>query len=214
MQSPEARPLRHRSGNRSGFDRRSRSGRPAGRTAEVEQAGEASGYSLCPGFPNVPVFPSPEVKGYREDCTFVFDADDLFVVRSEHAEESGRSFEGRYFYDHQGERPIFRALTSTSVDPTPPKLLTRLEVTECRFGPIPESEVAPEPFLGRLQPGEITWKQVEEPSTAALLEWYWLAFVGGGISLAGGSGLALGSRYRDRRALRADSRVRGANTAA
>jgi hypothetical protein len=33
--------------------------------------------------------------------------------------------------------------------------------------------------------------------------WYCLAFLGGGISLASGAGLALGSRYRDRRALRA-----------
>ena len=29
---------------------------------------------------------NPEAKGHREDCTFVFDADDLFVVRSERAE--------------------------------------------------------------------------------------------------------------------------------
>jgi hypothetical protein len=146
---------------------------------------------------------SPEVKGRdREDCTFVFDADDLFVVRSVHGEEFGESSEVRYEYDHEGGRPIFRALTS--VDPTTRKLSTPLEVTECRFGPIPESEFAPESFLGRLKPEGIIRKHVEEPSTATRLDWYWLAFVGGGISLAGGSGLALGSRYRDRRALRAD----------
>ena len=79
-----------------------------------------------------------------------------------------------------------------------------MDVEECRFGPIPEAEFALEPFLARLKPDGIIWKQVEEPSTATLLDWYWLAFVGGGISLAGGSGLALGSRDRDRRALRAD----------
>jgi hypothetical protein len=141
---------------------------------------------------------NPEVKApYRHDYTCVFDADDLFVVRSVHAEASGRWFEGRYDYDHQGGRPIFRALTGTSVDPTPPKLSTRLEVTECRFGPIPESEFAPESFLGRLQPNGIIRKQVEEPSTAMLLDWYWLAFVGGGISLASGAGLALGSPSQD-----------------
>ena len=148
---------------------------------------------------------SPEVKGRdRRDYSFVFDADDQFVVRSEHAEEFGQSFEGRYDYDHLEGRPIFRTLTSTSVDPTTPKSSIRLEVTECRFGPIPESEFALEPFLARLQPGAIIRKQVEEPSIAALLEWYWLAFVVGGLSLACGSGLALGSRYRDRRAMRAD----------
>ena len=145
---------------------------------------------------------SPEVKGRdREDYTFVFDADDLFVVRSVHGVELARAFEVRYDYDHEGGRPIFRALTSTSLDPTTPKWSTRLEVTECRFGPIPESEFAPESFLGRLEPDGIIRKPVEEPSTATLLDWYWLAFVGGGISLAGGSGLALGSRCRDRRAL-------------
>ncbi len=150
---------------------------------------------------------SSEVKGRdRQDYTFVFDADDLFVVRSGHGWEFGQSFDVRYDYDHQGGRPIFRALTgrSTSLDPTTPKWSTRLEVTECRFGPIPESEFAPESFLGRLKPDGIVRKHVEEPSTATLLDRYWLAFVGGGISLAGGSGLALGSRRRDRRALPAD----------
>ncbi len=147
---------------------------------------------------------SPEVKVHREDCTFVFDADEMFVVRSERADQWDGSFEGRYEYDRQGGRPIFQVITATDVESTPRKLSARLEVTECRFGPIPESEFAEEPFLARLQPGEIIWKQVDEPPTGAVLEWYWLAFAGGGISLAGGSGLALGSRYRDRRALRAE----------
>ena len=147
---------------------------------------------------------SPEAKGPREDCTFVFDADEMFVVRSEREDRWGGSFEGRYDYDRQGGRPIFQVLTATNVESTPPKLAARLEVTECRFGPIPESEFAEAPFLGRLQAGEIIWKQVEEPPTGAVLKWYWLAFVVGGINLAGGSGLALGSRYRDRRVLRVD----------
>jgi hypothetical protein len=146
---------------------------------------------------------NPDVKGHREDCTFVFDADEMFVVRSERADQWDGSFEGRYDYDRQGGRPIFQAITATNVNSTPPKLLTRLEVTECRFGPIPESEFAEEPFLARLQGGKIIWKQVEEPPTGSVLEWYWLAFVCGGISLAGGSGLALRSRYRDRRTVRA-----------
>jgi hypothetical protein len=144
---------------------------------------------------------SPELKGLREDCTFVFDADEMFVVRSERANQGDGKFEGRYDYDRQGGRPIFQVLTATNVGSTPPKLSARLEVTECRFGPIPESEFAEEPFLARLQAGEIIWKQVEEPPTGAVLKWCWLAFVGGGLSLASGSGLALGSRYRDRRAL-------------
>ena len=144
---------------------------------------------------------SPEVKGRdREDLTFVFDADDSFVVRSVHPGDLGGSFEVRYEYDHEGGRPILRALTS--VDPTTRKLSTSLEVTECRFGSIPESEFAPESFLGRLEPEGIIRDQLEERSSATPLDRYWLAFVGGGISLAGGSGLALGSRYRDRRALR------------
>jgi hypothetical protein len=148
---------------------------------------------------------SPEVTGRnRGDYTFVFDADDLFVVRSGHGWEFGQPFDVRYDYDHQGGRPIFRARTSPSLDPTRPKVSTLLEVTECRFGPIPESEFDPESFLGRLKPDGIIQKEVEEPSPATLLDWYWLAFVGGGISLAGGSGLALGSRHRDRRAPRAD----------
>ena len=80
----------------------------------------------------------------------------------------------------------------------------RLDVDECRFGPIPEAEFALEPFLASLGPDRLSAAGEFEPSTATLLDWYWLAFVGGGISLAGGSGLALGSRYRDRRTMRAD----------
>jgi hypothetical protein len=143
---------------------------------------------------------SPEVKVHREDCTFVFDADEMFVVRSERADSWDGSFEGRYGYDRQGGRPVSQVITWTNVGSTPPKLATRLEVTECRFGPIPESEFAEEPFLARLHAGEIIREQVEEPPAGAVLEWYWLAFVVGGISLAGGSGLALGSRDRDRQA--------------
>jgi len=147
---------------------------------------------------------SPEVKSHREDCTFVFNADEMFVVRSERADLWDGSFEDRYDYDRQGGRPIFQVSTATNVASTPPKLSGRLEVTECRFGPIPESEFAEEPFLARLQTGEIIWKQVEEPPPGTVLKWHWLAFAVGGISLAGGSGLALGSRNRDRRALRAN----------
>lgn len=79
-----------------------------------------------------------------------------------------------------------------------------MDVVECRFGPIPEAEFALEPFLASLGPDRPKWQPAVESSTAALFDWYWLAFVVGGISLAGGSGLALGSRYRDRRALRAE----------
>jgi hypothetical protein len=151
---------------------------------------------------------SPEVKGDdREDYTFVFDADDMFVARSAHGVISGRlvrgrhEYEVRFEYDHQAGRPIFRAYTGTSADSTSPKVWT-LEVTECRFGPIPEFEFAPESFWGRLEPDGIIREQVDGPSTATLLDRYWLAFVVGGISLTGGSGLALGSRGRQ--ALRAE----------
>jgi len=138
----------------------------------------------------------PEVKGRdRDDCTFVFDADDLFVVRSVH----GESFETEFEYEHEGGRPIFRALTarSTTLDPTTPKWSSRLEVTECRFGPIPDSEFDPESFLGHLKLDGFVRKSVEAPSTATSFDHYWLAFVGGGISLAGGAGLALGSDRDD-----------------
>jgi hypothetical protein len=164
---------------------------------------------------------SPEVKSVdREDYTFVFDADNLFVVQSEHGVISGRlsrsglsEYECRYEYSHEEGRPILRALTTTGLDPTPPKWSTRLEVTECRFGPIPDSEFSPESFLARLKPDGIIHErdQVEEPptatwfdrywSTTTWLDWYWVAFVLGGFHLAGGSSIALESRDRDRRVL-------------
>ena len=107
----------------------------------------------------------------------------------------------RLEYDHPDGRPVLRSLVTT----IPGQHRTiRLDVEECRFGPIPETEFALEPFLADLKPGEIIRKPVVEPAIATLLGWYWMAFVAGGISLAGGSGLALRSRDRDRQAPRAD----------
>jgi hypothetical protein len=79
-----------------------------------------------------------------------------------------------------------------------------LDVEVRRFGPIPVAEFALEPFLASLGAGRPNWQPAEERSTVMLLDWYWLGFVGGGIRLAGGSGLALRGRNRDRRALRAE----------
>jgi hypothetical protein len=144
---------------------------------------------------------APEVMGRdRLDATYVFDADDLFVVRSIHYGEPTQHdvVETRFEYDHPEGRPVFRSF----VTPISAQNRTiRLDVEECHFGPIPEAEFAVEPFLASLGPGRPDWPSTIELSTARLLDWYWLAFVGGGISLAGGSGLAL--RGRDRRALRA-----------
>ncbi len=146
----------------------------------------------------------PEVKGRdRNDLTFVFDADDLFVVRSVHYGDplQGPVTNRRFEYDHPDGRPVLRSF----VTPIPAQHRTiRVGVEECRFGPIPEAEFALEPFLASLGPGRPKWQPAVESSTAALLDRYWLAFVVGGISLAGGSGLALGSRCCDRRALRAE----------
>ncbi len=139
----------------------------------------------------------PKVKGRdRNDCTFVFDADDLFVVRSLHYEEPLKGFvsDCQFEYDHPDGRPVLRSSVTTI--PTEHRTV-RADVEEFRFGPIPEAEFALEPFLASLGPGPLDRQHEFEPSTATRLDWYWLAFVGGGISLAGGSGLALGSHYRD-----------------
>lgn len=71
---------------------------------------------------------------------------------------------------------------------------------ECRFGPIPETEFALEPFLASLGPGRPVQEPPFEPPAPTGLDWYWLVFVGGGLSLASGSGLALRSRLRAVRA--------------
>ena len=70
--------------------------------------------------------------------------------------------------------------------------------------PISGARWQPADTLAGLGPARPDWPPAAEPSTAALLDWYWLAFVVGGINLAGGFGLALGSRRRGRRAPRAD----------
>ncbi len=138
----------------------------------------------------------PGIKGRdREESTFVFDADDLFVVRSEHYENphSGFISDCRFEYDHPDGRPVLRS----SVIPVSSQHRTiRLDVEECRFGPIPESEFALEPFLASLGPGRPVRPPAFDPPASTGLDWYWLVFVGGGISLAAGSGLALVGRDR------------------
>ena len=67
-------------------------------------------------------------------------------------------------------------------------------VDECQFGPIPESEFALEPFLASLSPGPLVRESADQPATATLLNWYWLAFVGGGVSLAVGLALVATGR--------------------
>ncbi len=139
---------------------------------------------------------APEVKGRdRTDQTFVFDADDLFVVRSIHFgdPQRGSASDCRFAYDHPDGRPVLRSFVRSLPDQ---KRTLRLDVEECRFGPIPETEFALEPFLADLGTGEILRKREVESATPKLLGWCWMAFVAGGISLAGGSGLALGSRNR------------------
>jgi hypothetical protein len=147
---------------------------------------------------------SPEVKGRdRNDITYVFDADDLFVLRSIHFGEPLQNpvSDIQFEYDHPDGRPVLRS----SVRTIPAQHLTsRSDVEECRFGPIPEAEFALESFLASLGPGRPNLQPAVEPSTATWPDRYWLAFVVGGISLACGAGLAVRSRYRDRRALRAD----------
>jgi hypothetical protein len=144
--------------------------------------------------------------GAREaDCqafTFVFAVDDSFVVRSLHYELPKHKLvsDCRFEYDHPDGRPVLRSLVTTIVGQN---RTIRLDVEECRFGPIPEIEFALEPFLADLKPDKIIRKPVVGPAIARLLGWYWMAFVAGGISLAGGSGLALRSRDCDRQA-RAD----------
>ena len=139
----------------------------------------------------------------RQALTFVFAVDDSFVVRSEHYELPKQKLvsDCRFEYDHPDGRPVLRSFVTTIEGQV---RTIRLDVEECVFGPIPAAEFALEPFLASLGPGPLDRQHEFEPSTATLLDWYWLAFVGGGISLAGGSGLALGSHYRERRALRAD----------
>jgi len=139
----------------------------------------------------------------RQAFTFVFAVDDSFVLRSRHYELPKQKLvsDSRFEYDHPDGRPALRSLVTTF--PAQHRTI-RLDVEECRFGPIPETEFALETFLADLQPGEIIRKPVVKPAIATLLGWYWMAFVAGGISLAGGSGLALRSRDRDRQASRAD----------
>ncbi len=137
----------------------------------------------------------------RQALTFVFAVDDSFVVRSEHYEQPREKLvsDCRYEYDHPDGRPVLRSSVRTN---NRKRRTIRLDVEECVFGPIPAADFALERFLASLGPGPLLGQLELEPSTPALLDCYWLAFVVGGISLAGGFGLAVVTRYRDLRAQR------------
>ncbi len=144
---------------------------------------------------------SPLAQGKdRQSHTFVFAVDDSYVARSMHYEFPNQATDTECRYDHPDGRPVLRSLVMTT--PLKAKNQTRtfrVDVEECRFGPIPEAEFALEPFLASLGPGEVVRKVVGEPSTATPLDWYWVAFVLGGINLAVGFVVTLGSHRRDRR---------------
>jgi hypothetical protein len=142
----------------------------------------------------------------RQTHTFVFAVDDSYVVRSmryEFADRTATVTECQY--DHPDGRPVLRSLVTTFPLEDKDKIRTlRVDVEECQFGPIPEAEFAVEPFLASLGPGEVVWHQEVEPSISTILDWYPVAFVLGGISLAGGGVVALGGRRRYRRESRGD----------
>ncbi len=138
----------------------------------------------------------------RQASTFVFAADDdSYVVRSmlsESADQAATATECQY--DHPDGRTVLRSLVTTIPLKDKDQIRTiRLDVEECRFGPIPEAEFAVEPFLASLGPGDVVWHQEVGLSIATILNGYWVAFVIGGISLAGGGVVALDVRRRDRR---------------
>jgi hypothetical protein len=137
----------------------------------------------------------------RQAQTFVFAVDDSYVVRSmryESADQAATATECQY--DHPDGRPVLRSVVTTIPLKDKDAIRTlRLDVEECRFGPIPEAEFAVEPFLASLGPGEVIWHQEVEPSIATILNAYWMAFVLGGISLTGGGVVALYGRRRERR---------------
>ena len=67
-------------------------------------------------------------------------------------------------------------------------------------GPTISVEVIDTTHLDSIQKTSRPGRQPEfRPPTATGLDWYQLAFIGGAISLAGGSGLGLRGRYRERR---------------
>jgi len=132
----------------------------------------------------------------RQALTFVFAVDDSFVVRSMHCELPNQKLvsDCRFEYDHPDGRPVLRSYVTTTAGQV---RTIRLDVEDCRFGPIPETESALEPFLAGLEPGPPKRQPEAEPSTATWLDWYWVAFLLGGLHMAGGSAVALGSRRRE-----------------
>ena len=136
--------------------------------------------------------------------TFVFAVDDSFVVRSTPLRitrsESRLGMPVRIRPSRRTPRPTLARHDDGGSSHA-------LHPIGCGGVPVradPRDRFALEPFLADLKPFEINRKPVVEPAIATFLGWYWMAFVAGGISLAGGSGLALRRRDRDRQPAQAD----------
>ena len=166
------------------------------------EAGTVAGHPVMTlGLRTSPAVPEKD----RRLNTLVFAVDDSYVARSLRYESPTRpAIVTECQYDHPAGRPVLRSLVTTlPLTAANQSRTLRVDVEECRFGPIPAAEFAVEPFLASLQPGEFVRPPLAEPSTGTFLDWYWLAFGGGGISLAGGAALAMGGRSRDRQGSRA-----------
>ena len=136
-----------------------------------------------------PSTPGAKPSGFR----FSFDADDGYLVRSIRDQIHGQTGDTLLEYDQIDGRPILRSLV-TKFEPNGQPRTLRMVVDDCQFGPIDESEFALEPFLASLGPGPIVRETAQEPSTATPLDYYSVAFVLGGVSLAGGLGLLMTSK--------------------
>ncbi len=146
------------------------------------------------GLRSLPTIPAKD----QQTHTFHFAADDSYVVRSMEYITPTMTSTCKCQYNHADGRPVFRSYVTTIPGSTrSPARTVSLNVEQCEFGPIPAAEFAVEPFLNSLKPGRGYHPPASEPaSTATLLDWYWLAFVGGGLSLTGGIGLAVSTRLK------------------
>ena len=130
----------------------------------------------------------------RQALTYVFAVDDSFVVRSLHYELPKQKLvsDCRFEYDHPDGQPVLRSLVTTVVgQPGPP---SDWMWRSAGSGRSPRPNSRSNRFWPTSSPAKIIRNPVVQPAIVTILGWYWMAFVAGGISLAGGCGLALRSR--------------------
>jgi hypothetical protein len=119
--------------------------------------------------------------------TYLFGADDLFMLRSfEYAFRDG-TLKGEVGYEVRNGIPVLRSAQTSNAGK---RTRSRFTVVECDFEPTPEKEFAPEHILDGPVVRKLASPQLP-PRESSIWDWYAVPLILGVVNLVGGAGTVL-----------------------